>query len=326
MLKSLYVIGGEQRAPRSLLDNDQQWYDYQRGLIYMVDLETRDASICADYVSPLEARGADDPVLFKSGTIVNDRLFVCTQTEVLIYALPKFERVGYVSLPSFNDVHHVRPTPEGNLLVANSGLEMVLELSMVGEVIREWNVLGEEPWGQFSRKIDYRKGVNLKPHRAHPNYVFYLGDEPWVTRFELRDAISLVDQSRRIDIGIERVHDGVREGDFIYFTTVNGYVVVVQAQTLKTEAVVNLNAMNDEDILQGWCRGLTFDGPHAWIGFSRIRPTKFREAVSWVRIGFTKSLPTHVACYNLGKQQRIDEFDMEACGLNAVFSIFPGPK
>src|SRR5690606_8145675 len=37
VLGPLYVVGGQQRAPRSVLDNDQQWYNYQKGLILYVD-------------------------------------------------------------------------------------------------------------------------------------------------------------------------------------------------------------------------------------------------------------------------------------------------
>ena len=56
--------------------------------------------------------------------------------------------------------------------------------------------------------------------------MFLLGDEPWVTRFELRDAISLHDHARRIDIGGERIHDGVPHDGAIYFTSVDGKIVL----------------------------------------------------------------------------------------------------
>jgi len=67
-----------------------------------------------------------------------------------------------------------------------------------------------------------------------------------------------------------------------------------------------------------------FDGPRAWIGFTRIRPTKFREAVSWVRQGFQRVLPSHIACYELERRRCVAEIDVELPGLNAVFSIVPG--
>jgi len=42
--------------------------------------------------------------------------------------------------------------------------------------VREWNVLGEDTWSAHSRTVDYRIGVDLKPHRAHPNHVFFVYD------------------------------------------------------------------------------------------------------------------------------------------------------
>ena len=57
------------------------------------------------------------------------------------------------------------------------------------------------------------------------------------------------------------------------------------------------------------------------MGFSRIRPTKFREAVSWVRQGLHRLMPTHIACYDLKQRKKLYEMDLEPFGLNAVFSI-----
>jgi hypothetical protein len=325
MLKSLYVIGGQQRSPRSLLSQNQSWYDYKRGIILRVDLENGNTKICVDYVSPSEVRSESDPVLFKSGTIWNNKLYVCTQTEVLIYLLPHFDLDGYISLTCFNDVHHVRPTPEGNLLVANSGLEMVLEITPEGEVVREWSALGEDPWTRLSKAIDYRKGISTKPHRSHPNYLFYIDDHIWVTRFEQKDAICLTSPDRCINIGIERVHDGIVYQDRIYFTTVNGHLVIANPNTLKIEEVIDLNTMNEEGVLSGWCRSILIDGALIWVGFSRIRPTKIRENVSWIRTNFKQSRPTHIACYDLHRRCRVSEKNMELHGLNAIFGIFPVP-
>jgi hypothetical protein len=320
-VRRLYVTGAQQRSPRPLFTNDQNWYEYHKGLVLRVDVETGAVETCVEYVSPPDACAPGDPVLFKGGTVEGNRLYVCTQTEVLVYALPDFELVNYLSLPCFNDVHHVRPTPEGNLLIANSGLEMVLEVRPDGKVLREWNVLGEEPWKAFSKDIDYRRGINLKPHRSHPNFVFYAGDDIWATRFEQKDVVCLTQPGRRVHIGIERVHDGIYYQGRIYLTTVNGHLVVANPETLEIESVMDLNAAQAEPALLGWCRGLLIEGNKAWVGFSRIRPTKFREAVSWVRLGFSRALPTHIACYDLSRQKCLAEINLEEHCLDAVFSI-----
>jgi hypothetical protein len=318
---ALYVVGGQQRSSRPLLGGDDNWYDYKNGLVLRVDLATGQAETCVNYVSRPDAHAPGDPVLFKSGTLQGDRLYVPTQTEVLEYALPNFDLVNYVSLPCFNDVHHVRPTPEGNYLIANSGLEMVLEVQPNGQVLREWNVLGEDPWQAFSKETDYRLGVNLKPHRGHPNYVFYADNDIWATRFEKRDLVCLTQPGRRLPVGLERVHDGVFHEGRIYLTTVNGHLVVANPETLQVEKTLDLNAAHAEHTLLGWCRGLLIEDGQAWVGFSRIRPTKFREAVSWVRQGFSRALPTHVARYDLDSGACLAEVNVEEHGLDAVFSI-----
>lgn len=317
------MIGGQQREPRSLLTEGQSWYDYKKGVILHVNTETCEVKQVMEYTSPSTACAEGDPVLFKSGTRVGNLLYTCTQTEILIWSLPTWEQVGYVSLPCFNDVHHVTPTAEGNLLIANSGLEMVLEVTPTGQILNEWNVLGEEPWENFSKEIDYRKGISTKPHRAHPNYVFYVGDDIWATRFELKDAICLTRPERSIPLSVERVHDGFEHAGMIYFTAVNGHIIIVDPQTLEITNKIDLNELNSANSLLGWCRGILLEQGQAWVGFSRIRPTKFRETVSWVRQGFQHSMPTRIECIDLARGEKLAEVDLEPFGLNAVFSILP---
>ena len=325
--RRLYVVGGRQRTLRPLAAGMTDWYEYERALIVELDTSSREASVSVDYVSPADVCPPEDPaILFKSGTLVGDRLYVCTQTEVLVYRVPSFERIGYVSLPMFNDVHHVRPTPTGSLLIANTGLDMVVETTPAGELIRLWNVLGEDPWARFSPDIDYRRVPTTKPHLAHPNHVFHIGDEPWATRFQQKDAISLVDSTRRIDIGLERVHDGVVHGDRVYFTTVDGKVAIADIDSLAIVEVIDLTAAHPKDTLLGWARGLMIDGDHLWVGFSRIRPTKFRENVGWVLRGLKRDFGTHVGCYDLRTRRLVVQIPVEEFGLSAIFGIFRAPE
>jgi hypothetical protein len=301
------------------------WYEYQKAIVLDLDVTARTATTAVEYTSPAEAcpdEGAT--ILFKSGSILGDRLFVCTQTEVLIYRLPAFERIGYISLPMFNDLHHVLPTPQGTLLVADTGLDMVLEISMEGRVIHQWNVLGEDPWARFSPDTDYRRVRTTKPHRAHPNHVFLVGSDVWATRFEQRDAICLTSPGRRIDIGIERVHDGVMHEGRVYFTTVDGHVVIADPSRCAVQEVIDLREMSAGDVQLGWCRSVAVDGDRIWVGFSRIRPTKFRENVGFVLRGFKRDFGTHVACYDLRRRECLSEIAVEPFGMSAVFGIFAG--
>lgn len=325
-VRQLYVVGGQQRSLRPIRAHFGDWYEYQKGVVLRVDTERGSAELVHDHVTPPDACPPEDPaILFKSGTLVGDRLYLTTQTEVLIYRVPDFTLLNWLSLPSFNDVHHIRPTPTGNLLVAITGLDMVLEISHDGEIVNEWNVLDptRSPWGdRFSKDVDYRHIPTTKPHLAHPNHVFYIGDEPWATRFQQKDAISLTDPSRRIDIGVERLHDGIVYGDQVLFTAVNAKVVIADTKTLEVTEVIDLMTMHDRELLLGWTRGLFLDGDRLWIGFSRMRATKFRDNVAWLKNGFKSYLGTHIACYDLRERRCIAQIDCEDAGLNAVFGIY----
>jgi hypothetical protein len=320
----LYVAGGQQRRPRSLTAGSGRWYKYQKGIILDIETDPVSISTALEYESPREVTADEEPaVLFKQGTVHDGHLYLATQTEVLVYTFPQLERVGYITLPVFNDVHHVRPTPAGTLLVVSTGLDLLLEMTKDGEILQEWSVVGEDTWSVFDRDVDYRKVESTKHlYKSHPNYVFMLDDEVWVTRFKQQDAVSIADPSRRIDIGGDRVHDGVLFENHIYFTSVDGSVVIVDRHTLNVEERIDLNELEESGAILGWCRGVLPDPHGVWVGFSRLRPTAVRENVAWVRQGFKKSFGTHIARYDLKNRRFVERIQLEDHGLNAVFSLF----
>ncbi len=327
-LAGYYVTGGAQRAD---VKDYLEWFAYGEASIFHVDAGGG-VRRCVSYETPDEIR-PDDPeanIVFKAGSLDGDRLHVCTQTEILSYALPGFEQVGYATHPWLNDVHHVCRNDAGNFLAANTGLDMVMELTPAGELVRYWSALADEdPWDRFDKDIDYRKVVTTKPHHAHPNYVFMSDGGLWVSRFVQKDAVCLDDMARVIPIGIEKVHDGNIFGGRVWFTAVDGHVVVANAATGAVETVHDLNAMTDTTKTLGWCRGLhVLDEERVVVGFSRIRPSRFKENVQWIKFQIGKresagKLPTRIACYHLGEGRVEWEVDLEKHGLNAVFSILP---
>jgi hypothetical protein len=321
----LYVLGT--RRKRIVLKEETEWDLYDAALILEVDLDRGKVRTCVEYESPPEARPADkSSTIFKSGTLCGDTLYACTKTEVLIYKLPGFERIGYISLPCFHDVHHVTPACDGTLLVANTGLDMVVKVSLDGELLHARSVLDEPPWTRFSRTVDYRKIHTTKPHKAHPNFIFQLNGDLWVTRFHQRDAICLSDFGRRIDIAVEAPHDGVVVGDEILFTSVDGRVIVANGQNLRLTEVIDLKQIDGQESLLGWCRGLLpLDKRKTWVGFSRIRKTWYQENVQWAKGVLREGMrekPTHISLYDLAEKRCVQEFDLEAHGMHVVFSIF----
>jgi hypothetical protein len=241
----LYVLGARQR--NLLFQQEQEWNLYEAGVILQLDTETGTVRTCVEYKTPPEARATENSsTVFKSGTLAGDVLYACTSTEVLIFKLPEFQQLGYISLPCFNDVHHVTPASDKNLLAAVTGLDMVVKFTPQGKLLGEWSVLQEDPWLRFSRTTDYRKIESTKPHRSHPNFVFELDGKIWVTRFGQRDAICLNDSGSRIDIGLQAPHDGLLFGGKIYFTSVDGRVIIADPSTLQVEKNIDLKQIDGQ--------------------------------------------------------------------------------
>ena len=322
----ILVVGGKLR--HRVLRELEEWQSCEQAMIVELDPERQTSRALVEYNSPPEAVAEPQAaILFKSASVEGNRFFACTSTEVLVYELPSFRLLHYISLPCFNDVHHVTPTPSGTLLVAVTGLDLVVEITLDGQTVREWDVLGEPLWTRFSRDVDYRLVPTTKPHRSHPNHVFLLGDEIWVTRLQQRDAISLSEPGRRIDIAVQRPHDGYVRGNSIYFTTVDGHIVIADKKTLQIKEVIDLTRINGSpDQVLGWCRGLLpLNDRLLWVGFTHVRPTKFRENLAWIKSGAHRFKPSHVALYDLERKSCLREIPLEPHGIGVVFSIFRAP-
>jgi hypothetical protein len=319
----LYILGGRQktRVFRPVKAENR----FEAALIIRLDTDTETGERVVEYETPPWAKAHQESSnLFASGTLCANRLFACTYTEVLVLSLPEFKRVTYISIPQFNSLHHVRPTGRDTLLVANTGLDMVMEITFGGKVLREWQVLGEQPWSRFSEHVDYRRIPTTKPHHSHPNFVFELQDDVWVTRFYQKDAICLTNSKRRISIGIERPHDGVLSDGQLYFTTVDGHLVIADPKSLNVISTLDLKDFPG-DSLDGpaWCRGvLVVNREMVWVGFTRIRKTRIMEGINWVKHGCRDlDAPTHIALFDLAKKQCVKSINLEPHGINILFSV-----
>ena len=326
-MNSFYVSGGRLRS--TIFRKLEEWQSCEQALLIELDPGENRSRVLVEYTSPPEACPEEIPaILFKSTTLQGNKLYTCTSTEVLVYEVPTFKLLNYISLPCFNDLHHVYPTQHGTILVVVTGLDMVVEITDSGSIVREWSVIGEDPWARFSRETDYRKVPTTKPHQSHPNHVFMLGEEVWVTRLQQRDSICLTTPGPRIDIAVQKPHDGYIFGDRIYFTTVDGRIVIANGKSLKVEETIDLNQMSGQSgQVLGWCRGvLPLDERRLWVGFTRVRPTKFIENVAWIRNGYThRHRPSHIALYDLERKTCEQEIELEPHGIGVVFSLLPVP-
>jgi hypothetical protein len=323
---AIWIVGGKQRGVPHFA---REWKLYQKALI--LKAQAGQVEPVLEYESPPEHCPDESPsIVFKAASIKGNRAYLCTQTEVLMCDFPSFAVQRIISLPCFNDVHHVAVASDGRLFVAVTGLDAVAELAPDGMLLRLVSVVGGSVWDRFSPTVDYRKVHTTKPHRAHPNFVFFLDGQPWVTRFEQSDAVPLDGKTNgrsRFALGDDRVHDGYVAGNEIYFTTVNGRVLRFDLKSGARECIdLNRIGSSYRDRPLGWCRGILPLGEKAWIGFSRIRFTILRRNLDWVRRGFRHSdrqspAPTRVAYYDINQRKLLHEIEVEEQGMNTIFSI-----
>ncbi|MGI9604753.1 MAG: hypothetical protein ACR2P0_01310, partial [Acidimicrobiales bacterium] len=132
----LLILGGRQRRAETLRGDEEDIYGEAVALVLNTDdFECREV---VGYRTPADACASDAPTgVFKAGSVQGDHIYTCTQTEVLVWSAKSFELLVRITKPFFNDIHHVAPTPRGTLLVVVTGLDLVVELSMDGEVVRE---------------------------------------------------------------------------------------------------------------------------------------------------------------------------------------------
>ncbi|MBH9965393.1 hypothetical protein ACKA06_03890 [Rossellomorea oryzaecorticis] len=318
-MKELFLVGAEQKA-----DVMKDWEQFKKGVILKFNLQTKTSQKVIEYTSPKDVCADHEAsISFTAATLKGNRLYVGTTTEVLVYDVSNFTPIQYMSLPFMNDIHHVSPMKNGNLLVANTGLDMVVELNVSGRVERLWNVLGRAPWHRFDPEVDYRKVATTKPHHSHPNYVFEIENDIWVTRCLQKDAVCLTSPEKHIDIGRQLVHDGIAYKNHIYFTQVDGRVVIVNRNTLKVERIVDLVQISAHKEKIGWCRGIKpLSEDIILVGFTRIRPSSKRNQDGNIEYkGDFGVLPTRLACFNIKKNILLWEKNLEDAGMNAIYSI-----
>ena len=91
---------------------------------------------------------------------------------------------------------------------------------------------------------------------------------------------------------------------------------------------IDLDAIEGGAEPLGWCRGLHLHGDTAFVGFTRIRATRWRSHLAWVRgrLGnkpVATRLPTRVVAYDLARRVRIGSWVVEDVGIDALFGILP---
>tara|TARA_R110002126_G_scaffold10245_20_gene46506 strand:+ start:2061 stop:3149 length:1089 start_codon:yes stop_codon:yes gene_type:complete len=257
-----------------------------------------------------------------------DTLWLPTDTEVYQYQLPEFKELKCFSHPCFQNIHSVHLF-DNELIVTSTGIDNIVVLCPEsGEIKRIINTEGKNPWHRFSSEVDYRLIHSTRPHDAHPNYVFQLNNELWVTRCKQEDAVCLNNLDKRIDISQGEcisVHDGLWWGEKLAFTRVDGFLVIYDPISGKVLDKHDPFA-KERNRPRGWCRGLHIDGDMFYIGYSKLRKTKLSAKLKFISQGnfkYRNGNEALVVAYNMRTKQVEGSYEFSSASIEAIYGILP---
>ena len=250
-------------------------------------------------------RHAGPGAVFKGLERDGDR-WLLALPDALLWADDTGRVVERADHPWLCDVHHAI-RHEGEVLAACTGLDGVL-----APKTGQW-------WGPPVADRDWR-GVDTRPHALHPNRLFRWGGRLWVNRFH-RATATEVGGEDRLDLGSDHLHDAVHHGGRLWFTRVDGHLVGGPGDAPE------LRPLPGERPL-GWCRGLARHDDGWVVGFTRLRATRWRRNLAWVRGQLRGRVdvpdqPTRLVWWR--DDGRTASIVLERTTLDAVFALCPGP-
>jgi len=301
----------------------EAWH-FVRAALVLIDWERKRILKQLHYETPVERMDMPYRQRFTGGELLGREMLVTSWSEILSVDLDAWEVTKVVTHPSFNDLHHAI-RDDGALYVANTGLQCVHKITEEGELLATLSTSEIEPWEQYDPSRDYRR-VNTKPHAVHPNHLFHVDGRLWVTRFRRNDAVRLDDHARRMNIELGMPHDGIPDGDLVYFTTTNGHVVATDAATGERRLAIDLNAIDRRKCQLGWCRGLCLLGDgRAFVGFTAFRPSRWKDAAHWIMQDGKTRLPSRIALYDLRSRQLLEEMaftrELEGAAVHNIWAV-----
>ena len=323
MDEKFLISGG---IPR-ILGELMQGHAFKKAELAEIDFQRKTYVPKCTYTTPVSHCSDKKPSIgFTGFCIYKETIYIATRTEVLVLSSHDYSILKVINDPLFNDIHDVL-IHDGFLYVAVTGMDAVFVFDLETHEKTIKNVLQKDPFHRFSKNLNLNKISSLKPNESHPNHIFCLNDEIWVTRLKQKDAISLKNPNKKITIEEGLPHDGFLRNKDLYFTTVNGYVVVFNAETLQKTKTIKLTGANPKSRSPlGWCRGIYVDEAFFYVGFTQLRTTKVTENLEWLKAMaeekslFEKPAPTRIEKYTLAGLY-VDSFELPKNGVYTIFNI-----
>ena len=308
-------------VPKPEITTEDEGQKFHKARIEVLDWERKECIKHIEYTAPPENLGEGRSLKFTGGCVYKGQWFQTTGTELVIYNLPDWSVDRVISHPSFNDLHGVTVIDD-EIAVVNTGLEMIQFLDFSGEIVREANIASVPTWERFDRDFDYRRIGTTKPHEVHINHAFKIDGQWWVTRCLMHDAINVGNPEDQIHIDVGQPHDGLIRGDLVYFTTTNAHLVAANMATRKVEEIIDLNALNPTGGEIGWCRGLEVDGDVAYVGFTRLRRSKWHGVFDTVKdVARGRKRNSHIEKIDIKRKVLLDSYDYERDASSAIFTL-----
>jgi hypothetical protein len=318
------VSGGLSRDYRIKLKSGQI---HKKAVLAVVNWDEKKIVKSMNYSSPPEHCPEVYPsIRFTAMSFNDDKIILPTGTEVLFVDKSKLEIERCISNKYFNDVHFARIIDD-ELAVVSTGLERIVFLDLKTENIKRIIKPGNMDFKEVDETIDYRKINSTSPHLVHPNYLINDINNIYITRFAQKDIVDLNNPNVSFPVAEERIHDGKIIGGKIYFTSVDGNVIILDLRTKKILKKIDLWKIDERKGLLGWCRGIEVIDNFAYVVFSQFRKTKLLANIKWAmdKVPGNKFLnvlaPTRICKYNLDTEQKIDELIIDSSAIDTIFDI-----
>jgi hypothetical protein len=244
-----------------------------------------------------------DPRIYKGLRLDGDGWLAAAETAV--HRLAADGSVLHTwSDPDLDDVHDAARI-DGHLLAASTGRGCVIDLDA-------------DPPAHLSCE-----------ERSHPNHVVAWHGRRLVTRGDRGDLFDL-DERVACPVADVVVHDGTVGPDgLLWLTAVDGRLIGLDPD-LRVARTVVLPAPDRSTEPLGWCRGLAFAGGLVWVGFTRIRATRARERLAWVRgrlrgRRYATRRPSRVVAYTIDPIRIVHTVELAGSGMDAVCAIAAVP-
>ncbi len=285
--------------------------DHQRGAIGLLGVfDTVRGEVVHEtrWEPPAELRAPGQKVQLTGFAWRDEELLVCTHNAILVFQdWPPTRPVRRISLPGFNDLHHVRPW-KGGLAVANTGLETVDWLDAEDALGERFDVLVDVDGARrIDPEADLRLVPDTKPHHRHPNHLFERGGELFVTLLRSREAVCVSRPGERLDVPEGMPHDGTAIGPHSVFTTINGFVVRLPLHPSAPREAIPLAPLDPDYEELGWCRGICQDPENpehgVFVAFSMVRRPRWRE-LGYLAKHMHRAPPSRLCRYDLGAPAR----------------------